>query len=185
MSIDKDSVGLIIMFTYFKNPTSEGPMRVNEHPDPHHSSSVPLSRNFSKSTRRSIIASALQAPMNSNLHTPIDTSEVAVDNGEALVNDRRPSFDTSDTGIDSGSDQISIYVVRDGDTLSSIAKMFGVSENTIRWSNDLTPKSTLKKDMQLVILPISGVKYVVKKGDTVKSIAASFNSAFASFFVRS
>ena len=36
-----------------------------------------------------------------------------------------------------GSDQISIYVVREGDNLSQIASMFNVSVNTIIWSNDI------------------------------------------------
>ena len=36
-----------------------------------------------------------------------------------------------------GSDQISIYVVREGDSLSQIASMFNVSVNTIVWSNDI------------------------------------------------
>jgi LysM repeat protein len=35
------------------------------------------------------------------------------------------------------SDQISIYVVREGDSLASIAKMFGVTTNTILWSNNI------------------------------------------------
>ena len=36
-----------------------------------------------------------------------------------------------------GGDQISIYVVREGDNLSQIASMFNVSVNTIIWSNDI------------------------------------------------
>jgi murein DD-endopeptidase MepM/ murein hydrolase activator NlpD len=104
-----------------------------------------------------------------------DTSKIV--SGQALMNDRRPSpeYTPEETG-EFVSDQISIYVVREGDTLSGIAHMFGVTENTIRWANDLSAKSTLKKDQQLIILPISGVKYVVKKGDTLKSIASSFNA---------
>ena len=38
---------------------------------------------------------------------------------------------------DSYSDQISVYVVRKGDSISQIAKMFGVSVNTILWANDM------------------------------------------------
>jgi len=66
--------------------------------------------------------------------------------------------------------------VRNGDTVAGIAKMFGVSENTVRWANNLSAKSSLTKNQELVILPISGVKYVIKKGDTLKSIAKSFNA---------
>lgn len=75
---------------------------------------------------------------------------------------------------EAASDEISIYIVREGDTIRDVAKMFNVSENTIRWANNLDSKPTLKKDQELIILPITGVKYTVKKGDTVKSIATSF-----------
>jgi len=67
-------------------------------------------------------------------------------------------------------DRISIYVVRDGDTLPAIAKMFGVSVNTVRWGNDLAG-NTIKAGQTLVILPISGIQHTVKKGDTLQSIA--------------
>ena len=66
-------------------------------------------------------------------------------------------------------DRISIYVVRDGDTLPAIAKMFGVTVNTIRWGNDIKG-NTITVGQTLVILPISGVQHVVKSGDTLQSI---------------
>jgi LysM repeat protein len=67
-------------------------------------------------------------------------------------------------------DQISIYVVHSGDTLPAIAKMFGVTVNTIRWGNDLK-SNTITVGQTLVILPISGIQHVVKSGDTLESIA--------------
>lgn len=72
-----------------------------------------------------------------------------------------------------GSDQISIYVVREGDTLSQIAEMFDVTVNTIKWGNDLS-SNTLRPGDTLVILPISGVKHTVVKGDTLASIAKKY-----------
>ena len=67
-------------------------------------------------------------------------------------------------------DQISLYVVHQGDTLPAIAKMFGVSANTIRWGNNLTG-NTIIVGQTLVILPISGIQHIVKAGDTIQSIA--------------
>ena len=116
----------------------------------------------------------LQAPVNSDLHG--DSGDSLLVEGQALMNDKRPSSDLSNDSLDSSSDQISIYIVRNGDTVAGVAKMFGVSENTVRWANNLGSKSSLTKDQELVILPISGVKYIVKKGDTIKSIATSFNA---------
>lgn len=72
-------------------------------------------------------------------------------------------------------DQISVYTVHPGDSLSGIAKMYGVSVNTIRWANDLTKNSVIKEGQTLVILPISGIQYTVKKGDTIKSIAKKYS----------
>jgi LysM repeat protein len=71
------------------------------------------------------------------------------------------------------SDQISIYVVREGDTLSQIARMFNVTTNTIRWNNDISG-SGIRPGQTLVILPISGIKHVVNKGDTLASIAKKY-----------
>jgi LysM repeat protein len=73
------------------------------------------------------------------------------------------------------SDQISIYVVREGDTISQIAHMFNVTANTIRWNNDLSG-SGIRPGQTLVILPISGVKHMVNKGDTLASIAKKYKA---------
>lgn len=71
--------------------------------------------------------------------------------------------------------QISTYIVREGDTLSTIAKMYGVTVNTIVWANDLKTR-TIKKDQTLVILPVSGVLHTVKKGDTLKALAKKYKA---------
>ena len=75
----------------------------------------------------------------------------------------------------SGTGQISVYIVRKGDSLPQIAKMFGVSTNTIMWANNLK-SSTVTEGQELVILPISGVKHTVKSGDTLKSIASKYKA---------
>jgi len=77
------------------------------------------------------------------------------------------------------SDQISIYVVREGDTLSQIADMFRVSVNTIRWANDIAPGESIRPGETLVILPVSGVRHTVKKGDTLASITKKYGGDIA------
>lgn len=79
--------------------------------------------------------------------------------------------DTPDTSI-----AITTYTVKSGDTLSGIASKFGISVNTIGWANDLTEKtSKITIGDELVILPVSGVEYTIKKGDTLSGIAAKFD----------
>ena len=102
--------------------------------------------------------------------------DITIVNNNSLLPDSGPLGTIADIEDQTGSDQISIYVVREGDNLSQIASMFNVSVNTIVWSNDIARGSKIVPGQTLVILPISGVKYEVKKGDTVKSIAKKLNS---------
>jgi LysM repeat protein len=102
------------------------------------------------------------------------SNHVPVIENDALVSDLSPSGGTIDSlAYKPTSDQISVYVVREGDTLSQIAQMFDVTVNTIKWGNDLS-SNTLKVGQTLVILPISGVQYVVAKGDTLASVAKKY-----------
>jgi len=71
-------------------------------------------------------------------------------------------------------EQISVYVVREGDSLSQIAKMFDVSVNTIVWANDIGNGAIIKEGQQLVILPVSGLEYTIRKGDTSAGIAKKY-----------
>lgn len=72
-------------------------------------------------------------------------------------------------------DKISVYEVKSGDTLNGIAKLFGVSVNTIVWANDLTSRTAVKGDT-LIILPITGIKHTVKKGETLTTIAKKYSA---------
>ena len=67
--------------------------------------------------------------------------------------------------------QMSVYVVRKGDSISQIADMFDVSVNTILLANDLKKGQKLAPGDVLFILPISGAEHTVVKGQTLKSIA--------------
>jgi LysM repeat protein len=114
----------------------------------------------------------LQAAISPNsLSTTTDSSISIVGDTSILPDAQGPLSDGKDHSADS--DQISVYVVRDGDTLPAIAKMFGVTTNTIAWANNLKNNKISTGD-QLVILPISGVKYTVKSGDTLQGITKKF-----------
>jgi murein DD-endopeptidase MepM/ murein hydrolase activator NlpD len=52
--------------------------------------------------------------------------------------------------------------------------MFDVTTNTIMWANDLSRATDIRPGDSLVILPIAGVRHVVKSGDTIASIASKY-----------
>ena len=114
----------------------------------------------------------LEAPNNINPLAGIGGGDITIVQNNALLPVSGPLGSLADIESESLSrDQISIYVVRDGDNLSGIAKMFGVSVNTIAWANNLKRNDLITTGQILIILPISGVQYEVKAGDTIKSIA--------------
>lgn len=67
------------------------------------------------------------------------------------------------------------YIVEKGDTLSTIAEKFGISVDTIKWSNDLRSESLTVGD-ELKILPVTGIEHKVVKGETVYAIAKKYNT---------
>lgn len=100
-----------------------------------------------------------------------DLPSLSAVQANALVASRNPA------GILPGpanQDQIQVYTVQAGDTLSSVAKNFDISLNTLLWANNLTKASRMKIGDDLIILPVSGVQYQVRRGDTIESIAKSF-----------
>jgi LysM repeat protein len=101
--------------------------------------------------------------------------DVAVVDGSALVPQDGPSGTSADIGARPVSYSISVYTVREGDTLSGIAHMFGVSMGTITGANSLQGKP-IHPGQELVILPITGMRYTVKKGDTIAGIAKATKS---------
>lgn len=72
-------------------------------------------------------------------------------------------------------EKIITYTVENGDTLSTIAKKFDISTDTIRWANDLTSDSLTVGD-ELKILSVTGIAHKVVKGDTVYTLAKKYDS---------
>lgn len=103
------------------------------------------------------------------------TSDVSTVGESALLPDVGPSGGLADVSADDYEHgQISIYVVHEGDSFTSIAKMFDVSVNTILWANNLARGAKLAVGQTLVILPVSGIQHTVKKGDTIASVAKKY-----------
>ncbi len=67
------------------------------------------------------------------------------------------------------------YIVQPGDTVASVAAKFGVTSDSIMWSNGLRANS-LAEGVGLLIPPDNGIVYVVQPGDTADSLAGKFRA---------
>ncbi len=115
----------------------------------------------------------LQSAYNSDPNPAKGGGDITIVNDSALLSSSGPSgslADVSEEDASKNSGHISIYVVREGDTLSNIAEMFSVSVNTIRWANDIGRSGTIRPGQELVILPVTGIKYTVKTGGSLRDI---------------
>ncbi|MAF59298.1 MAG: peptidoglycan DD-metalloendopeptidase family protein [Candidatus Pacebacteria bacterium] len=116
----------------------------------------------------------LRAALNTDPNPAKGGGDISIVGGSALLSETGPTGSLADIEERPASDQISVYVVREGDSLSQIAKMFGVTTHTIIWANDIQRGSVIHEGQTLVILPVSGVRYTVKKGDSLKNIAKKY-----------
>ncbi len=71
---------------------------------------------------------------------------------------------------------ITEYIVKSGDTPSSIATSFGISTYTVLWANNLKVGDYIKPNQKLEILPVTGVKHIVKPGDAIEAIAKKYEA---------
>lgn len=74
-----------------------------------------------------------------------------------------------------GGSMVTTHEVRDGETISSIAQKYDISQRTILWENGLTSNSVITPGQKLTILPFDGVRHEVKKGDTLSEIAELYD----------
>lgn len=125
------------------------------------------------SARNSQTLALLQPAVNSdpNPHKAGDLTPIS--NG-ALVADLAAA-DAANSAEEISS-AISLYVVHEGDNLSTIAEMFNVSVSTIMWANDISKAGSIRTGQTLIILPVTGLKYTIKKGDTIKAIVSSYKA---------
>lgn len=66
--------------------------------------------------------------------------------------------------------------VKEGDSLPGLAEQYGISEDTIRWANDLR-SDVLNVGSELTVLPVSGVLHTVTAADTAESIAQQYQAS--------
>lgn len=84
----------------------------------------------------------------------------------------KPQLVASNVGASSS---VITLTTEKGDTVASLAAEYGISQDTIRWANNLG-SDELKPGVRLRILPVSGLLYTVAAGDTAASIAAEYKT---------
>lgn len=67
------------------------------------------------------------------------------------------------------------YTTQAGDTIDSLSTKFGVSTDSIKWSNNIS-SNTLTAGLKLAIPPVNGIVYTVKSGDTPASLASKYRA---------
>lgn len=68
------------------------------------------------------------------------------------------------------------YIVQPGDTATIIAQKFGITSDSIKWSNNLK-SDTVTVGAKLTIPPVNGIVYTVASGDTVQSLASKYKAS--------
>ncbi|KKP97605.1 MAG: Peptidase M23 family protein, partial [Parcubacteria group bacterium GW2011_GWC2_36_17] len=91
-----------------------------------------------------------------------------------LIKTSSPNTEISPT--DQRKELVIEYKVREGDNLTKIARDFGISLNTLLWANNLESVSIIKVGQELRVLPIDGVLYTVKRGDTLIAISQKYKT---------
>ena len=100
-----------------------------------------------------------------NLATTTDTETTAVVEKPQLV------ASSAQTVKD-----IQTIATKDGDTVAGLATRYGISQDTIRWANDLKTDN-LPAGTKLVILPVTGVLYTVQANDTAETLAGTYQTS--------
>jgi surface antigen len=69
---------------------------------------------------------------------------------------------------------VKMYLVQEGDTISSIAAKNKITINTILWANEIDNVDSIMPGDTIFILPISGLQYTVQKGDNIDALASKY-----------
>lgn len=67
------------------------------------------------------------------------------------------------------------HTVGEAENLTSIAGLYGISVDTIRWGNDLEEGMVIHPGDVLLILPVDGVLHTVTRGQSLLKIAALYD----------
>lgn len=109
----------------------------------------------------------------------IEASEAPLDSVSVVENDLIAANTSLVTLVpkDRGRRGVEEYVVKSGDTISSIAAYWNLDTESLLWANDMTKKDYIKPGQVLQIPEADGVMVTVKSGDTLASLAKKYEAA--------
>jgi surface antigen len=111
---------------------------------------------------------------------PSQKEELSIFDVEESSMDSRVVLSSSTSNITKDPEEegggVTLYTVKDGDTMGGIAKDLGITVNTILWANDIDDVDEIKPGDQIFILPVAGLTHVVKSGETIEAIAKEYKA---------
>lgn len=111
-------------------------------------------------------------PLPETVSTPVFST---VGLGGGLV--RNPEIESETVEVAEESNEIRSYVVQQGDTIFGIADKFGLTPETVLWSNRYIIGDTpdgLVPGIELVILPENGVYHMWSEGEGLNGVASFY-----------
>ncbi|MBP9852908.1 MAG: hypothetical protein QG629_790 [Patescibacteria group bacterium] len=120
------------------------------------------------------MATALKLDEKTAITSQAQSAKVAVEMSASDTASIAPKPQLVNTTLKSWRD-VQEYKAVQGDTLDSIAQKFGVTSDSIKWSNSLAA-DTIATGTTLVIPPVNGIVVTAKAGDTPQSLAAKYQA---------
>lgn len=68
-----------------------------------------------------------------------------------------------------------LHQVKQGDTVGTIAKKYGILEDTIRTVNNIVEGASIQPGQELLILPVNGTLHIVRPGQTLSRISELYS----------
>jgi surface antigen len=119
-----------------------------------------------------VLAPLAMASTSINPNPKEEANEILKDSqDQVLLADSSPTLkDPEENG------GVKIHTVKEGENLGAIAQKNNITINTILWANDIEDIDSIMPGDQLFILPVAGLTYIVKNGDTIDSIAKEYEA---------
>ena len=107
---------------------------------------------------------------------PAQTLEPTTVQENSIFAHNPATTDYADTVVSGKRTSVAEYTVQPGDSLSFIARDYGVSIESIMWANGLRDSNSIREGNILKIPPVSGVIHTVKSGETIGAIAKKYGA---------